>query len=432
MQYNYCKNPLENNIKWKPIVLILGNYSSGKSTLINEFIGHPVQNTGQAPTDDCFTVITADDDDPAYESYTEGSIIEERDGDVLLNDPQYPFEKLSQYGEKFSSHFKIKKVKCAALENLAIIDTPGMLDAVTENNRGYEYQKVIGELASLADVVLMLFDAHKAGTIRESYESLKNTLPQKTFENRVIFVLNRIDECSQLEDLIRVYGTLCWNLSQMMGRKDIPRILLSYAPSKQKEKSTNHSFIQLLDNQQKELKTTIMNAPRQRLDHLATYVEKHSYRVQHLLESILELEKKKLRFWLQTLLLGFGFSFFISTLTISYLNFNLSFNNINSWWQKPLFSFSAAMICCSFLLAIGYKYLNKIFQKRSIRQLHLLTQLPTQARVDSWNFIEAAVKNYLLSSKKFFFATKSKKRSSKIRKGFSNRNKKYPQPITRN
>ena len=64
-----------------------------------------------------------------------------------------------------------------------------MLDAVTENNRGYEYQKVIGELASLADVVLMLFDAHKAGTIRESYESLKNTLPQKTFEIELFLFL---------------------------------------------------------------------------------------------------------------------------------------------------------------------------------------------------------------------------------------------------
>ena len=43
MQYNYCKNPLENNIKWKPIVLILGNYSSGKSTLINETL-YPILN----------------------------------------------------------------------------------------------------------------------------------------------------------------------------------------------------------------------------------------------------------------------------------------------------------------------------------------------------------------------------------------------------
>ena len=52
--------------------------------------------------------------------------------------------------------------------------------------------------------------------------SLRDTLPARTFEDRVIFVLNRIDECASMMDLLRVYGTLCWNLSQITGRKDIP------------------------------------------------------------------------------------------------------------------------------------------------------------------------------------------------------------------
>ena len=47
-------------LKWKPIVLIIGNYSSGKSTLINELVGQHIQRTGQAPTDDSFTIITSD------------------------------------------------------------------------------------------------------------------------------------------------------------------------------------------------------------------------------------------------------------------------------------------------------------------------------------------------------------------------------------
>ena len=34
-------------ISWKPIVLILGNYSSGKSTLINELLSQKIQSTGQ-------------------------------------------------------------------------------------------------------------------------------------------------------------------------------------------------------------------------------------------------------------------------------------------------------------------------------------------------------------------------------------------------
>jgi energy-coupling factor transporter ATP-binding protein EcfA2 len=57
-RYGYSQTPLEANIKWRPQVLFLGNYSSGKSTLINELLGVPILATGQAPTDDCFTVIT--------------------------------------------------------------------------------------------------------------------------------------------------------------------------------------------------------------------------------------------------------------------------------------------------------------------------------------------------------------------------------------
>src|SRR5687767_7103749 len=85
LKYGYAGSPLEDKIKWKPVVLVLGNYSSGKSTLINELLGLDIQKTGQAPTDDSFTVITHHD--------VAGSV-DERDGMVLLNDPQYPFAQL--------------------------------------------------------------------------------------------------------------------------------------------------------------------------------------------------------------------------------------------------------------------------------------------------------------------------------------------------
>ena len=62
LKYGYAQVPLESNIKWKPVVLLIGNYSSGKSTLINELVGADIQATGQAPTDDSFTVVTAHPD----------------------------------------------------------------------------------------------------------------------------------------------------------------------------------------------------------------------------------------------------------------------------------------------------------------------------------------------------------------------------------
>jgi predicted GTPase len=222
LNYNYSDNPLENGINWKPIILLLGNYSSGKSTFINEFLGFDIQSTGQAPTDDCFTIITNDEvistDEPLR-------VTEKRDGKVIVNDPMYPFLSLKKHGEKFISHFRLKKINSPYLKNIALIDTPGMLDSISEKNRGYDYQEVIGDLAQLADLILVFFDPHKAGTVREAHISLRDILPTRTFENRVHFVLNRVDECTSVIDLIRVYGTLCWNLSQITGRKDIQKFI---------------------------------------------------------------------------------------------------------------------------------------------------------------------------------------------------------------
>ena len=133
------------------------------------------------------------------------------------------------------------------------------MPSITERDRGYNYQEVIGDFAQIADLVLVLFDPHKAGTVREAHTSLRDTLPARTFEDRVLFVLNRIDECVSLTDLLQVYGTLCWNLSQMTGRKDIPTIHLTYSAAAvdavangQEDRDT--SFLKLLENQRESLK----------------------------------------------------------------------------------------------------------------------------------------------------------------------------------
>lgn len=311
-QYRYSDVPLESQIRWKPIVLFLGGYSSGKSTLINEFLGRTVQETGQSPTDDCFTVITAHD-----EGTTESVV--ERDGRVLLSSSEYPFRGLERHGERFASHFRLKFVPASPeLGELCLIDTPGMLDSVTERDRGYDYQAVIGDLAQLADLILIFFDPHKAGTLRETYASLRETLPQKTFEDRLVFVLNRVDECSSLEDLIRVYGTLCWNLSQMTGRKDIPRILMTYA-NKKSESSIGKPFLGMLSNQREQLHQLIISAPRRRLDHLASFVEFHTARMSYLVNTLQAIRMRERALSIRlglvgicTVLIATGIAFYLS------------------------------------------------------------------------------------------------------------------------
>jgi hypothetical protein len=77
------------------------------------FLGFKVQATGQAPTDDSFTVITYDDTLPPDAPL---QVTETRDGKYLLNDSEYPFESLKKHGQRFAAHFRLKKVNAPFLK----------------------------------------------------------------------------------------------------------------------------------------------------------------------------------------------------------------------------------------------------------------------------------------------------------------------------
>ena len=391
MRYGYSEVPLETNIKWRPQVLVLGNYSSGKSTLINEFLGVTVQGTGQAPTDDSFTVITYDDNE---DEDSPVRVTDHRDGKFLLNDPEYPFETLKKHGQRFASHFKLKKVNSPFLKNLALIDTPGMLDSITERDRGYNYQDVIGDLAQIADLVLVLFDPHKAGTVREAHTSLRDTLPAKTFEDRVLYVLNRIDECASMTDLLRVYGTLCWNLSQITGRKDIPMIHLTYSPvAAQKtgrEQDPQAAYLHYLENQREELKKAVLQAPCHRLDNLASFVETHGERLGHFLEGMISFRRKARMFRVKSLFTGLVVSLLGGAAGWFGLMNLAPFAGLDATLQLSGAGILSAMIFFLWFSVVN-NYLYARFLKKWLRQLDSLTPLPNQTRRDSW----AAIRDLL-------------------------------------
>lgn len=418
IRYGYSEAPLEANIKWQPLVLFLGNYSSGKSTLINDFLGANIQATGQAPTDDSFTVITSDGS--AFAD-TPVRVTEERDGKFLLNDPEYPFASLKRHGQRFSAHFRLKKVNSPFLKTLAIIDTPGMLDSITERNRGYDYQDVIGDLAQIADLVLVLFDPHKAGTVREAHTSLRDTLPDRTFEDRVLFVLNRIDECASLIDLLEVYGTLCWNLSQITGRKDIPTIHLIYSPQATVDSGNgmdrDTSFLRYLENQRKDLKAALLKAPQRRLDNLASFVETHGERLSHLLEALIsyrrQLRRARIRFALRSLLL--------SILVGGVAVMTMLMTNILPG-ADLLLALGAGGAVALLIFAISGTVFRKIsearFYRKHVKDLDNLTHLENQTRRDSWQSVRALVDAYLKKTKGRFSLGKVKREYNAVHQVF--------------
>ncbi|MEA1934276.1 MAG: dynamin family protein [Thermodesulfobacteriota bacterium] len=299
--YGMDYSDLESDLKWKPLILMIGNYSSGKSTLINELLGQDLQRTGQAPTDDSFTLITSDGPEKG-----EGEI----PGSVLVNDETLPFECFKAYGEQFISHFRLKRISVPFLENMALIDTPGMLDAVTEKDRGYDYMTVIREFAKLADLIVLMFDPHKAGTIKETYTVIRDTLPESSTEDRIVFVMSRIDECDNFSDLVHSYGTLCWNLSQMTGRKDIPHIFLTYSPAMAAQSKDLSPWSMERD----QLKEKILTAPRFRINHILQNIDRQVNELQLINEAMAAFSKKGrellvnvAKFWITSCILAFFF-----------------------------------------------------------------------------------------------------------------------------
>ncbi len=396
LRYGYSEVPLETNIKWRPLVLVLGNYSSGKSTMINEFLGIKVQASGQAPTDDSFTIITYDESLPEDAPVR---VTEERDGKFLLNDPEYPFETLKKHGQRFASHFRLKKVNAPFLKSLALIDTPGMLDSITERDRGYNYQEVIGEFAQIADLVLVLFDPHKAGTVREAHTSLRHTLPSRTFEDRVLYVLNRIDECASLTDLIRVYGTLCWNLSQITGRKDIPPIHLTYSPQAAaaaiEASGFNNTYLGHLENQREELKKAILQAPCHRLDNLASFVETHGERLSHFLEALISYRKNAHAFY---------FKYFFTGLLIGLVGAGGAiignmvsgpFAGMDMIFQLGIGGAAGGLIVLFWMTLFRGFFYNR-FHHKQLENLDELTALDNQTRKDCWAAIQELVRTNLV------------------------------------
>ncbi|CAK9054548.1 unnamed protein product [Durusdinium trenchii] len=205
-----------------PMVLVIGNHSSGKSTFINKLLGQEVQDTGVAPTDDGFTILER------------RTTTETEDGPTVLGCPENrPFSDLQRFGQIFSGVLRRKRLILPPSSQmpfkLQIVDTPGMIDLpVNENSlseargRGYNFVEVVRWWAKRADLILLLFDPDKPGTTGETLDVLTKAL--SGLNHKFLVILNKVDKLDNSVDFARAYGALGWALSKVIKRKDIPPI----------------------------------------------------------------------------------------------------------------------------------------------------------------------------------------------------------------
>jgi hypothetical protein len=265
-RYEFERAPRPSETSGAPLVLILGNHSSGKSTFVNFLLGEDVQKTGLAPIDDGFTIIAHGEKG-------------EKDGAAIVSNPALPYGDLERFGPGLVSHLKMKLRPAPILEALSLVDSPGMIDSADDKvGRGYDFHGVSRWFAERADVVLLLFDPDKPGTTGETLKVLTTAL--EGLDHKLLIVLNKVDRFHDIRDFARTYGALCWNLSKCIPRKDLPHIYNTYVPVPNRDEPAKNGLpLAAFDEAREEVIGEIRRAPTRRVDNVVSRLYEHARRL---------------------------------------------------------------------------------------------------------------------------------------------------------
>jgi GTPase SAR1 family protein len=197
----------------KPQVMLVGQYSVGKTSFIRYILGRdfPGQRIGPEPTTDRFVAVMDGPDERTIP------------GNALAVSHDLPFRGLERFGVAFLNRFEGAQVPCQVLRNITLIDTPGVLSGEKQRvARGYDFTQVCSWFAQRADLIILLFDAHKldiSDEFKSTIESLKGN------DDKIRCILNKADQVDR-QKLMRVYGALMWSLGKVMKTPEVLRVYI--------------------------------------------------------------------------------------------------------------------------------------------------------------------------------------------------------------
>mmetsp|Transcript_2253 Transcript_2253/g.3109 ORF Transcript_2253/g.3109 Transcript_2253/m.3109 type:complete len:573 (+) Transcript_2253:244-1962(+) len=247
-RYDLFHSPILTDAEFdaKPQVLMIGQYSTGKTSFIRYILGRdfPGQRIGPEPTTDRFVTVMHGSEDRVIP------------GNALAVHPELPYRGLERFGVAFLNRLEGSQMPCPVLKNISIVDTPGILSGEKQRvQRGYDFQHVVQWFVERADLVLLLFDAHKLD-ISDEFQTVIQKL--KGHEDKIRCVLNKADQIDR-QKLMRVYGALMWSMGKVLKT---PEVLRVYVGSFWDEPLYYDENAQLFEMEERDLMHDLRMLPR--------------------------------------------------------------------------------------------------------------------------------------------------------------------------
>ncbi|XP_027938062.1 EH domain-containing protein 1-like [Vigna unguiculata] len=278
-RYNDFVSPALTNSDFdaKPMILLLGQYSTGKTTFIKHMLrtNYPGSHIGPEPTTDRFVVVMSGPDERSIP------------GNTVAVQADMPFSGLTTFGTSFLSKFECSQMPHPLLDYITFVDSPGVLSGEKQRTqRQYDFTGVTSWFAAKCDLILLLFDPHKLD-VSDEFKRVISSL--RGNDDKIRVVLNKADQVDP-QQLMRIYGALMWSLGKVLNVPEVMRVYIGSFNDQDTHNSISGPLgNELFQKEQNDLLCDLKDIPKKACDRkINEFVKRarsaviHAYIVSHL------------------------------------------------------------------------------------------------------------------------------------------------------
>lgn len=248
----------------KPLVLFMGPWSGGKSTILNylsenEYTSHSIRS-GAEPSPAYFNILMY------------GETPEILDGTQLAAD--WTFSGLQKFGQGMLDRLRGVKIPSKILKKVNIVEIPGILEVRKQVSRLFPFNDACQWFIDRADIIFLVYDPSKLDVGPET-EAILDQLKGREYQTKIL--LNKADTVKP-EELLRVQSALIWNISPLMSSAHPPVL---YTVSLWSNPYKDGAPVRLLQAQERALLKDLQEAIEKRIENKIASARRFAVRIRN-------------------------------------------------------------------------------------------------------------------------------------------------------